>query len=83
PYNTALMSAALPDAEDLRERVLRLIRCALQSTLGGTGVASAVLVYEWRSLSAESQAYIIGLRHIYQPLWLDVLGDARLSGYCP
>lgn len=73
-YNTALMRAALADAEDLRERVLGLIRCELQSIMGGTGEAMAVLVYEWRSLSAEGQAYILGLRDIYEQMWLDVLG---------
>ncbi|UNT20553.1 atu genes transcriptional repressor AtuR [Pseudomonas aeruginosa] len=81
-YNTALMRAALADAEDLRERVLGLIRCELQSIMGGTGEAMAVLVYEWRSLSAEGQAYILGLRDIYEQMWLDVLGEARLAGYC-
>lgn len=75
-YNTALMRAALADAEDLRERVLGLIRCELQSIMGGTGEAMAVLVYEWRSLSAEGQAYILGLRDIYEQMWLDVLGGA-------
>ena len=82
-YNTALMRAALADAEDLRERVLGLIRCELQSIMGGTGEAMAVLVYEWRSLSAEGQAYILGLRDIYEQMWLDVLGGGaagRLPG---
>lgn len=50
--------------------------------MGGTGEAMAVLVYEWRSLSAEGQAYILGLRDIYEQMWLDVLGEARLAGYC-
>ncbi|MFO2370468.1 atu genes transcriptional repressor AtuR [Pseudomonas aeruginosa] len=81
-YNTALMRAALADAEDLRERVPGLIRCELQLIMGGTGEAMAVLVYEWRSLSAEGQAYILGLRDIYEQMWLDVLGEARLAGYC-
>jgi AcrR family transcriptional regulator len=81
-YNTALMRAALADAEDLRERLLALIRCELQSIMGGTGEAMAVLVYEWRSLSPEGQAYILGLRDIYEQMWLDVLGEARAAGYC-
>ncbi|AMO75455.1 TetR/AcrR family transcriptional regulator [Pseudomonas citronellolis] len=81
-YNTALMRAALADAEDLRERLLALIRCELQSIMGGTGEAMAVLVYEWRSLSPEGQAYILGLRDIYEQMWLDVLGEVRAAGYC-
>ncbi len=80
-YNTALMHAALAQAEDLRGRVLALIRCELQSIMGGTGEAMAVLVYEWRSLSEDSQRYILGLRDTYEQLWLDVLDEARAAGY--
>ncbi|WP_197708600.1 TetR/AcrR family transcriptional regulator [Pseudomonas sp. LFM046] len=80
-YNTALMRAALTEAGDVRERVLALIRCELQSIMGGTGEAMGVLVYEWRSLSEESQQYILQLRDSYEQIWLDVLGEARAEGY--
>ncbi|OEC42682.1 TetR family transcriptional regulator [Pseudomonas sp. 1D4] len=80
-YNTALMKAALAEADNLREQVLALIRCELQSIMGGTGEAMAVLVYEWRSLSEEGQRYILELRDAYELLWLDVLGEARAQGY--
>ncbi len=40
-YNTALMRAALAEADSVRERVLALIRCELQSIMGGTGEAMA------------------------------------------
>ncbi|MBU3058402.1 TetR/AcrR family transcriptional regulator [Pseudomonas indica] len=80
-YNTALMRASLAEATNLRERVLALIRCELQSIMGGTGEAMAVLVYEWRSLSEEGQAYILALRDTYEALWLEVLGEAKLAGY--
>ena len=80
-YNTALMRASLAEATTLRERVLALIRCELQSIMGGTGEAMAVLVYEWRSLSSESQQFILGLRDTYEQLWLDVLNEAKAAGY--
>lgn len=80
-YNTALMQAALAEAEDLRGRVLALIRCELQSIMGGTGEAMAVLVYEWRSLSDEGQAHVLALRERYEALWLEVLGEAKTAGY--
>ena len=80
-YNTALMQAALADAQDIRGRVLALIRCELQSIMGGTGEAMGVLVYEWRSLSAEGRDYILGLRDTYEQLWLQVLGEAKAAGY--
>ena len=80
-YNTALMHASLAEATTLRERVLALIRCELQSIMGGTGEAMAVLVYEWRSLSEEGQRYILELRDTYELLWLEVLGEAKVQGY--
>jgi len=80
-YNTALMRASLAEAGTLRERVLALIRCELQSIMGGTGEAMAVLVYEWRSLSEPSQQFILELRDIYEQLWLDVLAEAKAAGY--
>ncbi|SDU98683.1 TetR/AcrR family transcriptional regulator [Pseudomonas mucidolens] len=80
-YNTALMRAALAEAGNVRERVLALIRCELQSIMGGSGEAMAVLVYEWRSLSAEGQAQVLALRDVYEDIWLQVLGEARQAGY--
>src|SRR5690606_15953219 len=79
-YNTALMESALAEAGSLRERVLALIRCELQSIMGGTGEAMAVLVYEWRSLSEDSQTHILALRDRYEQLWLEVLQEARQAG---
>ncbi|RMH86368.1 TetR/AcrR family transcriptional regulator [Pseudomonas sp. AOB-7] len=80
-YNTALMRAALVEAQGTRERLLALIRCELQSIMGGTGEAMAVLVYEWRSLSDEGQAQVLALRDTYEQIWLQVLGEAREAGY--
>ncbi|WP_434557898.1 TetR family transcriptional regulator [Pseudomonas sp. Z5-35] len=80
-YNTALMRAALAEGGSVRERVLALIRCELQSIMGGTGEAMAVLVYEWRSLSEEGQRQVLALRDIYEAVWLEVLGQARDAGY--
>ncbi|EJL04543.1 MULTISPECIES: TetR/AcrR family transcriptional regulator [Pseudomonas] len=80
-YNTALMRAALAEAGSVRERVLALIRCELQSIMGGSGEAMAVLVYEWRSLSEQGQRQVLALRDIYEDLWLEVLGQAKEAGY--
>nr|WP_218182765.1 TetR/AcrR family transcriptional regulator [Pseudomonas gingeri] len=80
-YNTALMRASLAEAGSLPERVLALIRCELQSIMGGTGEAMAVLVYEWRSLSEQGQAKVLALRDLYEQIWLQVLGEARDAGY--
>jgi hypothetical protein len=80
-YNTALMRAALAESANVRERVLALIRCELQSIMGGSGEAMAVLVYEWRSLSEDGQAQVLALRDIYEELWLQVLGEAKEAGF--
>jgi AcrR family transcriptional regulator len=80
-YNTALLRAALSEASDLRERVLALIRGELQSIMGGTGEAMAVLVYEWRSLSEDGKAQVLALRDQYEQVWLGVLEEARAAGY--
>lgn len=80
-YNTALMRAALAEGSNVRERVLALIRCELQSITGGNGEAMAVLVYEWRSLSEQGQRQVLALRDIYERVWLEVLGEAKEAGY--
>lgn len=79
-YNLALMRAALVGLDDPRQRLRALIRCELQAILGVSGEAMSVLVYEWRSLSEEGQQMILGLRDIYESLWLDVLQQASDTG---
>ncbi len=49
--------------------------------MGGSGEAMAVLVYEWRSLSAQGQAQVLALRDVYEDIWLQVLGEAKQAGY--
>jgi AcrR family transcriptional regulator len=79
-YNTERMRNALAACTEPRAKVLALIKCELESITGLTGEAMAVLVYEWRSLSAQSQARILTLRDIYEQLWLDALEEARVAG---
>lgn len=75
--NTALMQAAMEVAETPKDKLRALVRAELESINGQTGEAMAVLVFEWRSLSADSQAEVLELRDIYEALWLDVLGTLR------
>ena len=82
-YNTALMRAALSHAQGPRERLLALIRCELQSIMGGTGEAMGVLVYEWRSLSDSGRIDILNLRDVYEQMWLTELQAARDAGLTP
>ncbi|OZC37828.1 MULTISPECIES: TetR/AcrR family transcriptional regulator [Marinobacter] len=78
--NTALMHAAMEQAGTLREKLRALVRAELESINGQTGEAMAVLVYEWRSLSEESQAEVLALRDHYEGLWLSVLEQLRTEG---
>ena len=79
-YNTERMCAAIRAVSSPKEKVLELIRCELESVLGVTGEAMAVLVYEWRSLSDENQQRILKLRDIYEGIWMDVLNEAKDQG---
>lgn len=78
--NTALMQSAVDAAGSHRDKLQALIRAELESINGQTGEAMAVLVFEWRSLSEDSQAYVLELRDIYEQLWLDVLEALRGEG---
>ncbi|MBL4833317.1 MAG: TetR family transcriptional regulator [Pseudomonas sp.] len=80
-YNLAQMRAALTGLSDPRQRLRALIRCELQAINGESGEAMSVLVYEWRSLSEQGQELILGLREVYESIWLEALQqayDARL-----
>jgi len=79
-YNTQLMLAKLDNAPSLRDKVLALIICELESINGVTGDAMAVLVYEWRSLSDHNQKDILKLRDVYENLWLNTLNEAKDEG---
>ena len=79
-YNTARMVRALEASNSTKEKLLELIKCELTSITGLTGEAMSVLVYEWRSLTEESQTHILSLRDIYEKLWLDVLNQAKEEG---
>jgi len=75
--NTALMQAAVEASDTNRDKLRALIRAELESINGQTGEAMAVLVFEWRSLSEDSQAEVLELRDIYEAIWLDVLQGLR------
>lgn len=77
---TARMNSAIKATQDPLEQLRALIRCELESVHGETGEAMAVLVYEWRSLSPQSQREVLSLRDVYEELWMAVLQRIRESG---
>lgn len=80
-YNTAKMRLKLEESDTAKDEVLALIRCELDSIIGDTGDAMAVLVYEWRSLSETNQSDVLKLRDKYEALWLSSLNKAKQEGY--
>ncbi|WP_166255080.1 TetR/AcrR family transcriptional regulator [Marinobacter salicampi] len=78
--NTAIMQKAVEEAGTELEKLQALIYSELESIIGQTGEAMAVLVFEWRSLSAPARKEVLALRDIYEQLWLDVLGKLASEG---
>ncbi|MDX1756498.1 MAG: TetR/AcrR family transcriptional regulator [Marinobacter sp.] len=78
--NTALMQAAVDQADGDRAKLRALIYAELESINGQTSEAMSVLVFEWRSLSPEAQEEVLALRDIYEQLWLDVLSRLYETG---
>ncbi|MDX1459281.1 MAG: TetR/AcrR family transcriptional regulator [Marinobacter sp.] len=78
--NTALMQAAVDDADGDRAKLRALVHAELESINGQTSEAMSVLVFEWRSLSTEAQEEVLALRDIYERLWLDVLSRLNKAG---
>lgn len=79
-YNTHRMRRKLAESETPKQEVLALIKCELESVIGVTGDAMAVLVYEWRSLGEDNQRSILKMRDEYEQLWLDALNKAKQEG---
>lgn len=75
-FNTARMRNALAEAHDPQAKLRALITCELESIVGDTREAMAVLVHCWDSLSEDRQAEVLALRKIYEELWLDALREA-------
>lgn len=79
-FNTARIEAALAVANDPRARLRALIACELESIVGDTREAMAVLVHCWAALSKPRQAEVLALRKAYEDIWLGVLREAAAAG---
>jgi len=79
-FNTERMHKAVDEAADTKAKLRALIECELQSIVGDTREAMAVLVYSWEGLSPGNQKDVLELRAIYEQLWLDVLAQAKQEG---
>lgn len=75
-FNTDRLRAAVDQAGDPRAKLRALIDCELQSIVGDTREAMAVLGYCWDSLTPDSQREVLALRSVYEDVWLGVLREA-------
>ncbi len=78
--NSCLQQAVAQAGAEPRDRLRALIRTELAFIHAIRPDASAVLVYEWRALSAERQAEILAIRQAYEELWLAEIGQAQRDG---
>ncbi|WP_281647678.1 TetR/AcrR family transcriptional regulator [Parendozoicomonas sp. Alg238-R29] len=76
----ATMEQALKNTSTPKERIRAMIHCELEAILGKKGNALTVLVFEWRSLSEESQSSLLNRRHEYERLWQKELQTATDAG---
>lgn len=74
------VQASVAEAGSTRDKVRALIATELSCIHGATGNAAAVLVNEWRSLSAEHQQLVLAERAAYDRQWEDTLAQAREEG---
>lgn len=79
-FNTERLRSAMESTDDTRTRLLALIECELQSIVGDTREAMAVLVYSWDGLLSASQKEVLELRAGYEEIWLGVLRMAHEEG---
>lgn len=75
-FNTQRIETAIAAAPDTRGRLRALIACELESIVGDTREAMAVLVRCWDSLSRDHQQEVLALRKVYEDHWLTVLREA-------
>ena len=72
----ASLEAALGAVESTREKLHALVQVEVAFMHGDNSNATAVLMHEWRALSAERQKQVLEGRSIYYKLWEEVLEQA-------
>ena len=77
---TEQLAAALEVAKTPYDKVSALIHVHLNSLLGENQAALEVMLYEWRSVSAEQKPGLIVLRDRYEALWQSALDEATAAG---
>lgn len=77
---TEQLEAALAEAATPRSKLAALFQVHLHSLLGDNQAALEVMLYEWRSVSAQARPGLIVLRDRYEALWQQVLELAAEAG---
>jgi AcrR family transcriptional regulator len=78
--NTERLRQAILQEDSAEGRLRALIHQELVFIVGDTREAMSVMVQEWRSLSPEQQRDALGLRQVYEDIWLEVLGELHAAG---
>ena len=76
----AMALAALPVHASARERLHALVRHHFEVLLGPQADFIPVMLYEWRSLTAEQRARIASIKDGYEAEWVPVLTALHASG---
>lgn len=74
---------ALQGVSTAREKLRALMRAHLKTLLERGSDFIPVLLYEWKSLSEESQARIVNLRDRYEQSWNETLQTLKDEGAIP
>ena len=74
----AMAGAATPE-----QRFVRMIRAQLGTILEDGNDFIPVLLYDFRSLTAENRRRIVALKDRYDALWQQVIDDLKRAGHMP
>lgn len=78
--NTRRLRDALVSDASAEDRLRALIHQELVFIIGDTREAMSVMVQEWRCLAPEQQRAALGLRQLYEDIWLALLGELHEAG---
>lgn len=74
------IATSVEEADTTSDKIRALIDTELRFIHGKTANATAVLIYEWRSLSEEYRAQVLEGRRIYFEVWQNTLAQAYQEG---
>ena len=77
------LQAAMAGGASAEQRFLRMIRAQIGTILEDGNDFIPVLLYDFRSLTAENRRRIVALKDRYDALWQQVIDDLKRAGHMP